>query len=49
MEKLPALMKKQSLFVAMGALHLVGQTGLVNQLRKKGYTSNITKLERIQV
>jgi uncharacterized protein YbaP (TraB family) len=38
MQQLPALMSKQSLFVAVGALHLVGESGLVNQLRKKGYT-----------
>ncbi len=38
MQQLPGLMKEQSLFVAVGALHLVGETGLVNQLRKKGYT-----------
>lgn len=31
-------MKDQSLFVAVGALHLVGKTGLVQQLREKGYT-----------
>jgi uncharacterized protein YbaP (TraB family) len=38
MQQLPKLMKEQSLFVAVGALHLVGETGLVQQLRKKGYT-----------
>jgi uncharacterized protein YbaP (TraB family) len=38
MQQLPKLMKGQSLFVAVGALHLVGETGLVQQLRKKGYT-----------
>jgi len=38
MQQLPELMKDQSLFVAVGALHLVGETGLVQQLRKKGYT-----------
>jgi uncharacterized protein YbaP (TraB family) len=36
MQQLPGLMKEQSLFVAVGALHLVGETGLVNQLKKKG-------------
>lgn len=36
--ELPLLMKNNSLFVAVGALHLVGQNGLVNQLRLKGYT-----------
>ncbi len=38
MQQLPELMKEQSLFVAVGALHLVGKTGLVNQLKEKGYT-----------
>ncbi|MEJ7768998.1 MAG: TraB/GumN family protein [Chitinophagaceae bacterium] len=38
MQQLPKLMKEQPLFVAVGALHLVGESGLVNQLRKKGYT-----------
>ena len=38
MQQLPTLMKEQPLFVAVGALHLVGQTGLVSQLRKQGYT-----------
>jgi uncharacterized protein YbaP (TraB family) len=38
MQQLPTLMKEQSLFVAVGALHLVGETGLIHQLRKKGYT-----------
>jgi uncharacterized protein YbaP (TraB family) len=37
MQQLPQLMKEQSLFVAVGALHLVGETGLINQLRKMGY------------
>jgi uncharacterized protein YbaP (TraB family) len=46
MEKLPALMKKQSLFVAVGALHLVGETGLVNQLRKMGYTVTPVTLKK---
>ncbi len=38
MKQLPKLMTNQPLFVAVGALHLVGETGLVNSLRKKGYT-----------
>ena len=38
MTQLPKFMKEQSLFVAVGALHLVGESGLVNQLRKKGYS-----------
>ncbi len=38
MQQLPGLMNEQSLFVAVGALHLVGKSGLVNQLKEKGYT-----------
>jgi uncharacterized protein len=38
MQQLPGLMNEQSLFVAVGALHLVGKTGLVNQLKAKGYS-----------
>jgi uncharacterized protein YbaP (TraB family) len=45
MQQLPALMKRQSLFVAVGALHLVGDTGLVNQLRKQGYTVTAINLK----
>jgi uncharacterized protein YbaP (TraB family) len=44
MQQLPQLMKEQSLFVAVGALHLVGETGLVQQLRSKGYTVTPVKL-----
>lgn len=38
MEKLPALLQQQTQFVAVGALHLMGASGLVAQLRKQGYT-----------
>ncbi|MDZ4822494.1 MAG: TraB/GumN family protein [Flavobacteriales bacterium] len=31
-------MKKQPVFVAVGALHLSGEEGLVQQLRDKGFT-----------
>jgi len=37
-KQLPALLKEQSCFVAVGCLHLVGDNGLINQLRLKGYT-----------
>ena len=36
--QLKSLMKKESLFVAVGAGHLVGEKGLINLLRKEGYT-----------
>jgi uncharacterized protein YbaP (TraB family) len=30
--------KKQSVFCAVGAAHLPGETGVIELLRKKGYT-----------
>ena len=36
-EKLPALMQKQSLFIAVGAGHLVGKDGLIKGLQAQGY------------
>jgi len=42
--QLPGMMEKQSLFVAVGALHLVGNSGLVNQLSRLGYTVKPLKL-----
>jgi uncharacterized protein YbaP (TraB family) len=38
MKKIPALMNDQSCFIAVGCLHLVGETGLIQQLRQAGYT-----------
>jgi len=35
--QLPAIMKQQQTFVAVGALHLAGENGLVTLLRKAGY------------
>jgi uncharacterized protein YbaP (TraB family) len=37
-EQLKNIMKKESVFVAVGAGHLVGEKGLLNLLRKEGYT-----------
>ncbi|GLB52940.1 conjugative transfer protein GumN [Neptunitalea chrysea] len=43
-DKLPSMMKDQSLFIAVGAGHLAGDTGVIKLLRKAGYTVNpITK------
>lgn len=36
--QLPEIMKADSTFVAVGCLHLAGETGLVQQLRNLGYT-----------
>ncbi|MBL0358074.1 MAG: TraB/GumN family protein [Chitinophagaceae bacterium] len=37
MKVLPGLMKNQSQFIAVGALHLCGKTGLVDQLQQMGF------------
>lgn len=44
MKVLPALIKKQSQFIAVGALHLGGEYGLVNLLQQSGYTVKPVKL-----
>jgi len=38
MKQLPGILHKQSCFVAVGCMHLAGDSGLINQLRKAGYT-----------
>lgn len=38
LEKLPAIMKEKSSFIAVGCLHLPGEEGLIEGLRKLGYT-----------
>ena len=37
LHELPAIMKQQPTFIAVGALHLLWDCGLINQLRLKGY------------
>lgn len=44
MTQLPGLMKVQSCFIAVGFLHLVGDKGLVAQLKKAGYTVDAVSL-----
>ena len=36
--RIPAILNAQSCFIAVGCLHLVGETGLIKQLQVKGYT-----------
>ena len=38
LKQLPEIMKADSSFIAIGCLHLAGEHGLVEQLRKLGYT-----------
>ena len=44
MQTIPALMKKEPQFIAVGALHLAGPYGLVKQLQQLGYTLTPIKL-----
>jgi hypothetical protein len=44
MKKLPGLMREGSQFIAVGALHLPMEDGLLNQLQKMGYTVESIKL-----
>lgn len=37
MEKIPAMMEQQASLFAVGAGHLVGEKGIINLLKKKGY------------
>ncbi|MCF6365833.1 MAG: TraB/GumN family protein [Bacteroidales bacterium] len=39
-------MKKNSIFVAVGAAHLPGETGVLNLLRNKGYTITATDIKK---
>lgn len=42
--ELPAIMQAQPTFIAVGAAHLVGQYGLIDQLRAQGYTVKAVKM-----
>lgn len=37
-QKMPELMKKESVFFAVGSAHLAGESGVINLLRNAGYT-----------
>lgn len=45
MKKLPALIDQKSCFIAVGCLHLVGETGLIRQLQLAGYTVKPVELK----
>ena len=38
MNQLTAILPTKSCFVAVGCMHLVGENGLISQLKKSGYT-----------
>jgi len=42
--QLPAIMQQQPTFIAVGAGHLVGDYGLIKQLRLKGYKVTAVKI-----
>ncbi|MFI5264554.1 MAG: TraB/GumN family protein, partial [Candidatus Kapaibacterium sp.] len=39
-DRIDSIMHEKTLFTAVGALHLPGDEGVINLLRKKGYTLN---------
>ena len=41
--QLNALMPTKSCFIAVGCMHLVGETGLIGQLKKSGFTVEAVK------
>lgn len=43
MQQIPDLIKKEPSFIAVGALHLGGESGLINQLRSIGYTVKLVE------
>ncbi len=43
MKKIPELIKEDPTLIAVGALHLVGENGLISQLRELGYTVKTVK------
>ncbi|MDR0332263.1 MAG: TraB/GumN family protein [Dysgonamonadaceae bacterium] len=43
LDKLPAIMSEKSSFIAVGALHLPGEDGLIEGLRRLGYTVEAVK------
>lgn len=43
LKKMPAMMKKESVFFAVGAAHLPGEMGVIELLKKAGYTVKAVK------
>ena len=43
LEIMPAMMRKESVFFAVGAAHLPGKNGVIELLRKAGYTVKAVK------
>lgn len=44
MKQIPELIKTQQCFIAVGFLHLAGETGLINQLKNEGYKVDAVEL-----
>lgn len=42
-KQLPAIMKEAPTFIAVGALHLPGENGILNLLKQQGYTVDPVK------
>ena len=42
-ERIAKMIQKESHFIAIGALHLPGEQGVINLLRKKGFTLTALK------
>ena len=38
MQKLPSIMNEMPAFIVVGAAHLCGENGLINELKKEGFT-----------
>ena len=43
LDQLPSIMEEKSSFIAVGCLHLPGDDGLIEGLRKQGYSVEAVK------